>query len=105
MTSQTKKFIELSDVISLRLKCKSCASELLIPSSRDIDNREEQGKLSECPVCRKDWALVNGSTCESTIAKFMSSLNKLRAEMKSFPAGFFLAFEINNDEVPNDEKK
>ena len=100
MTTQTKKFIELSDILALRFECKKCGSELLISSLRDISNRDEQGKLSTYPVCRNPWASVGGSTCELAIAEFLSSLNKLRwliGSQGSFPAGFSMTAEIKAD--------
>ncbi len=96
MTSETKRFIELSDLLSLRLECKHCHSELLLSSLRSLGTKEEQGKLNRCPVCSRDWALVNGSTCELTIAEFLKALNSLRDALGSFPAGFKLTLEIEH---------
>jgi len=108
MTTQTKKFIELSDILALRFECKECHSELLISSLRDISKREQQGKLNTCPVCRKEWASVNGSTCELAIAEFLTELNKLRGllgtHQGAFPAGFSLTVEIKGKEEKEDAK-
>jgi len=97
MTSQTKKFIELTDMLSLRFECKHCNSELLISSLRDL----ELGTLNNCPVCGRPWASINGSTCEPTIAEFLTALNKLRVTVgrheNVFPAGFNLTIEIKDD--------
>ena len=102
MTTQTKKFIEPSDILALRFECKSCGSELLISSLRDISKREEYGKLNDCPVCCKPWASIGGSTCEPTIAEFLTALNKLRGMLGThqgaFPAGFSLMIEIKDKE-------
>ena len=105
MTSQTKKFIELSDILSLRFGCKHCSSELLISSLRDIEKKEEQGKLNDCPVCRREWASVGGSSCELTIARFLTALNKLRSELHTFPVGFSLMLEITNEKEVSDDKE
>jgi len=98
MTTQTKKFIELSDILNLRFRCKACGVELLIPSSRDLSAREEHGKLKDCPVCYQPWATVNQSSCEFDISGFLKALHKLRGTMESFPAGFTLALEIAAEE-------
>lgn len=102
MTTQTKKFIELSDILALRFECKECHSELLVSSLQDISKRNEQGKLSNCPVCRRPWASISGSTCELTIAEFLTSLNRLRGMIGThegaFPAGFSLTVEIEGKE-------
>lgn len=103
MTEETKKFIELSDVLALRLECKYCGSGLSISSYRDLMKREEQGKLSNCPVCSREWASVSGSTCEMTIGQFVDCLNKLRGTLKTFPAGFVLTLEIKNEKKPQAE--
>jgi transcription elongation factor Elf1 len=100
MTSETKKFIEFSDILSIRFECKHCGSELVISSLRDMGKREEQGKLSNCPVCTRPWASVNGSTCESTITGFLDALNKVRESLGSFPAGFLLTLEVASEEPP-----
>jgi transcription elongation factor Elf1 len=108
MTTQPKRFIEWSDILALRFECKDCGSELLISSLRDLSKREEQGKLSNCPVCRKPWASVNGSTCELAIAEFLSALNKVRGLIGSqgtFPAGFSMTIEIKGKEQEKDDQK
>jgi hypothetical protein len=60
-------------------------------------------------VCRKPWASVNGSTCESAIAEVLSSLNKLRrligTHQDAFPAGFALTVEIKGKEQDKEEQK
>jgi hypothetical protein len=108
MTTQTKKFIELADILALRFECKNCGSELLISSLRDMSKREEQGKLSDCPVCRKPWASISGTTCESAIAEFLSSLNKLRSligTQGTFPTGFLMTVEIKAKEQDKEDQK
>jgi hypothetical protein len=100
MTEETKKFIELSDVLALRLECRHCGSGLLISSGRDMMKREEQGKLNNCPVCGREWASVSGSSCEMTIAQFVDCLNKLRATLKTFPAGFIMTLEVKDAKKP-----
>jgi hypothetical protein len=109
MTTQTKKFLELSDILALRFECKKCGSELLISSLRDISNRDEQGKLSNCPVCRNPWASVGGSTCELAIAEFLTVLNKLRGMLGThegaFPAGFALTVEIKGKEQDKEDRR
>jgi hypothetical protein len=102
MTSETQRFIELSDILSLKLKCKGCGSALTIPSTRQMAMREELGKLSTCPICRKPWATLEGSTYEPLIIEFVSSLNKLRTAFKDAPIGFALTFEVADEESRRD---
>ena len=101
MTSQMKQFIELSDMLSLRFECKHCKSELLLPSARDLSEKEECGRLNKCPACDKPWASINGSTCQPAIGKFLESLNTLRGMLGihqgAFPAGFNLTIEVKKE--------
>jgi hypothetical protein len=97
MTSQTQKFIELSDIVALKLECKHCGSALAIPSSRDMTRREDVGKLSSCPVCQMPWATLGGATYEPLIAKFVSALNEIRRTFKDAPIGFTLTFEVTGE--------
>ena len=99
MTSEIQKFIELSDILALKLECKHCESSLAIPSSRDMARREDIGKLSSCPVCQRPWATLAGTTYEPLIAKFVSSLNEIRKAFKDAPIGFILTLEISSDPV------
>jgi transcription elongation factor Elf1 len=98
MTEQTKRFIELADVLSLRFTCKHCASELLISAEREIDSREDRGKLAQCPVCGRGWTVIEGNSVESRIADFIAAFRSLRAALSSkpgsFPAGFRLTLEV-----------
>lgn len=96
MTSQTKKFIELSDILALHFECKNndCKATLTLSASQDL----RDGTLYTCPVCEKSWAVVNGGGCELTIKEFLRAYQKLQKtlgnEHGSFPAGFLLRLEI-----------
>jgi|SRR5579872_1749796 len=96
MTSQTKKFIELSDIIALRLECKNqeCKATL-ITSARDF----RKGTLNACPVCKEPWAIVNGGSCELAVSDFMQAFHKLESMLcaGNFPAGFSLMLEIKEE--------
>jgi hypothetical protein len=98
MTSQIRKLIELADILALNLKCKSCGSSLAIPASRDMTTREEMGKLASCPVCRRAWANLNGSTYEPAIYEFTGALNKLRSIITTAPLGFEMTLQISDEE-------
>jgi hypothetical protein len=97
MTSQTKKFIELSDIIALRFECKNqkCKSTLTT-SVRDF----RQGTLNACPVCKNPWATVNGGSCELAISDFMQAFHKMEKMLGSggeFPAGFSITLEVKEE--------
>lgn len=100
MTSQTKKFIELSDIIALRLECKNQKCKATLTTSvRDF----RKGTLSACPVCKEPWATVNGSSCELAVSEFMQAFHKLEGMLGGeghFPAGFSLTLEIKEEPKP-----
>lgn len=98
MTSQKRKYIELADIQALSLKCKSCGSTLAIPAARDMTTREEMGKLASCPVCRRAWANLNGSTYEPSIYEFTGALNKLRSILTTAALGFEMTLQISEEE-------
>jgi transposase-like protein len=100
MTSQSKTFIELSDISALHFECKNpdCKATLTVSTSQVL--REK--KLYNCPACEQSWGLVNGSSCVFTIKEFLVVLKKLQDELHSFPAGFALNVEVKDVMVPTD---
>lgn len=103
MTSQVRKYIELADILTLRLDCRDCGSSLTIPISRDLMAREEAFKLNDCPVCRAAWATINNSMYQPIIAEFTDKLKRLKGAMESAPLGFRLLLEIS-DQSEKDSK-
>jgi hypothetical protein len=60
MTTQTKTFIELSDIIGLRLECKSCGCSLALGSAKGreiVDSMLSMNNktLMNCPTCNAVW--------------------------------------------------
>lgn len=82
MTSQTKRYIELADILTLKLSCKGCGSSLEIPISRDISGRADSQKLSYCPICQKPWANLGGATFQPLFAGFGTAVQKLTNAMQ-----------------------
>jgi len=82
MTSETKHFIELSDVLGFRFECKNCHTSVMLPL-----NEFQAGLLYNCPNCRRDWASVKtpsggGSgviNYEPTLTKFIHAFNELKS--------------------------
>jgi hypothetical protein len=96
MTSQTKKFIEMRDIIGLRLQCThtECQATLLLPLSKAID----VNRLIVCPHCQRPWIRTNGDTMEPLIATCMDKLKTLANELKNYK-GLSLMLEIKSDEA------
>ena len=56
MTSQTKTFIELSDIVGLKLDCKIVGIWVLINEANLVTFRTEQYIGSPgCPTCNSSW--------------------------------------------------
>jgi hypothetical protein len=98
MTTQTKKFIELADMLALHFSCKNCDATLTVSIDREFGKKEEFGLLNTCPVCKNPWASVNGSSCEASIKEFVDAFRKLSLTLGpqagAFPAGFSLTLEV-----------
>ena len=102
MTVQTKHFIELSDIVALRLECKKCGTTLTSLVGDKIDARA----LRVCPQCSEPWAsLPGGSTIELELLKLVAALKETRAAVDARAqlirdGGFFLSLEIKPDAIP-----
>ena len=51
MTSQTKHYIEIKDLLALRCDCKTCGASLSLPLKEDAAR-----SIEACPACGKVWA-------------------------------------------------
>ena len=103
MTVKTKRYVELSDILTLKLTCKGCDSALEIPLSVDLARNEHMQKLDSCPVCLRPWVSRNGDTYHTVVAGLPTAINKLRNVMETANLGFNLAIEVSNDK-PEGEK-
>jgi hypothetical protein len=104
MTSQQKKYMELGDILTLRLDCRACECSLTIPISRDLSAREEAFKLNDCPICRAPWATLNGSMYQPLIAEFTDKLKRLKNALETAPLGFRLSIEISDPDQEDASK-
>lgn len=82
MTAESKVFIELSDIIGLRLQCRNCGCSLLIDVTREdgpINDLLSANSflLSECPTCRTAWIAVNPAARAAGTASFDAEFKKL----------------------------
>ena len=94
MTSQTKQFIELSDLLAFRLECKQCGSSLLI-SFRKI------GTLPlTCANCTADWFDNPDSPARSAISQFLSMARKLGGLLEKQGVKFSMEVTPYRDKLP-----
>jgi transposase-like protein len=86
MTSQTKCFIELTDIVAIRLNCRKCKASITLPFSgyRDMPY--------VCPNCEAQFSEFNDKVVKGTISELVRCVNnvvKLTAE-----GGFSFRLEI-----------
>ena len=93
MTTQTKTFIELSDILTLKFTCDDCGCTLSIPVSRDLSKSEEKNKLDTCPMCRLPWLSHGQNSYLPSGAGFVTGLNTLQSTLSN-KIGFSLALEL-----------
>jgi transposase-like protein len=82
MTSQTKTFIEMEDIIGIQIECKKCHASLLISGDtmRSLTDAHNDA-LYRCPSCQSDWTAPLGTTMagyDDEVKKFMRTLEKVR---------------------------
>jgi len=87
MTSQTKHYIEMIDMLALRCDCKHCSASLSLPMVQDVAKC-----LLTCPNCGKQWARLENTTYELTINDFAKKVGELKLLLPS--AGFRLYLEV-----------
>ncbi len=95
MTSQTRLFIELSDLTAWRFECKNCRASL------ELDLTElKKGTLNECPHCHRHWALIPTNeyatvAMEPVFTKFLDALKELKGVLgEKSVLGFSVSLEV-----------
>ena len=105
MTSELKRFIELSDIIGIRLKCRACGCSLLIAADRDDGPIGElilahNRTLAACPTCGQTWAEYrpDGNGWDSEIKELIRRMQALKKVGGAL--GCALELEIEHKEQP-----
>ncbi len=74
MTSQTKHFIELPDVVALQFECERCGGTVSLSLAKDMRLQ----MLRVCPNCDRPWMqLPSGSTAELALKDFIAATKTL----------------------------
>lgn len=109
MTIQTKRFIELTDILALRFTCKHCGATLSLSITDDKLMREQPTMfLGNCPGCQRPWTNFGGSTNEQLITRVTAALNRLREALAGnppMPFGFSLGVEITPETIPGTQQQ
>ena len=95
MTSQTKRYIELPDILALHFVCTRCDTNLSVSMTNEI----RLDALHQCPNCREPWThLQGGATLDALLKQFIGSFNVMvkNLEGNHFP-GFNLSLELRDD--------
>jgi len=75
MTSQTRHYIQIADLLALRCDCKSCGASL------SLAMKEEAARsLENCPACGKAWAQGEN---QKQIGLFLLQVESLRLIAKT----------------------
>lgn len=104
MTSETKRYIDLSEIIGIRLQCKTCKCSLLV-ETRTADGTindltaTSNKRLENCPTCGQPWVKsdLNQAPDELGLKRFLRSMRDLRILEKTF--GCQLFFEIKEEGI------
>ncbi len=98
MTTQTKTFIELSDILAVRVQCSKCQSTVTIPIARYMNF----AGMKRCTNCGNAWLAVEMSSIEPQIKACAETIRATVEELKNWQRtlstmgseGFSLALEI-----------
>jgi len=98
MTSQTKHYIELPDILAIRFECKDCGSAVSLPISPNMSF----SRLSTCPNCGRSWLLIMQTSMEPVLKECAAAIQEATAKLKQHQSileasgfkGFSLSLEI-----------
>ena len=98
MTSQTKKYIEFSDILAVRCECKhdNCRTSLSVPLE-GISGKE----LRYCPKCSESWVDLGSSSFEQLFTELASKIRRINEAQVHL--GCAITLEIR-DEQPGEKK-
>jgi ribosomal protein S27AE len=102
MTTQTKTFIELSDILSVRVECGKCHSTVTIP----IDRKMSFSGMGHCPNCGEAWLQAGPTTKEPEMKACFEMIRATADILKNWQEtltvmqskGFSLTLEIRADD-------
>jgi uncharacterized paraquat-inducible protein A len=98
MTSQTKHYIQLSDILAVRFECKECGAAVSLPISMKINF----SRISVCPNCGNPWATIMQTSLESDLKLTADAIFRATALLTQHQKilegagfkGFSLALEV-----------
>ena len=110
MTVQTKRFIDVTDILAIRFTCKGCGTTMVLPitDSKLTSDRLMGTFLNECPSCHDRWAYLmspaGGKNYAAAVTDTTAALNRLRTLLHGQDApglGFTLSMEVTPEITQN----
>jgi hypothetical protein len=90
MTTETKTFIELGDVIAIQFQCRKCGTTI----SRSV--AESTKPIRECPTCQTLWA-EHGTSEEKRVCNLALLIEQTKQSLEGRDFRFLL--EIKSSTV------
>jgi hypothetical protein len=97
MTTQTKHFIELSDIVGIQLECRKCGISLLAGGETLISLAGKHDEtLGKCPTCSNPWTIPSTYPTQMGYDTEIKNLLRLLESIRGFEdkLGCRLRFEI-----------
>lgn len=84
MTSQTKLFIEISDVLAIRLECKKCGASLIMSLAESVQLPRA------CINCNHDWWDDVDKSAQDGIRELLAAVKKIERAIEKQGVKFSL---------------
>lgn len=89
MTSQTKKFIEVSDILAFRFQCNQCSSMVVTPLKGYSD------MPGACSNCGHEFTNLQNREVQQLFKNLITTLDRVQQAAKL--KGFSFSLEIASD--------
>lgn len=104
MTTQTKTYIDPSDIVAVRVECKKCGCTVSIPISRTMSF----SGLDQCKNCNSQMFRVAMTTIEPEMKSLADAIQAASDRVKSWQEvamtmggkGFAVSLEIKAESKP-----
>jgi len=93
MTAEVKYFLDLGDILAVRLECGECHVRSSFPVTKLTRMRQS------CPHCNADWVFPD-TAAEKTINAFLASLSRAAEMLQGQPFKLSLEVDYKQAEAP-----
>ena len=88
MPQETAHYINLTDIIAIRLECGKCGRAVIEPVNRELFEAEE---LTNCPVCRTVWRFHSGTDP----VKAVEDIKRVAGLAQPGPTGVTISLQVD----------